>query len=407
MTAPPIIKIPPPAAKKGRINDFDRFINKHPVLRQYKVAIQQWAGEFGVPALWVAATLIFESAGQNSGLNKQGTGYGLAQINPKAWFGKTFPPTGEQITQQWASNPGNAIKFAAWYLSTGISTYGTLQGVYANVYNPGYKGAGPAALLKGYNVNAVGKTPIESATGAAARKQAANTLPVNEQSKVQRFLDPIYLAYTGHRATPNDVSQYIKAPVSTYQLELNLANPKLNPRLTKSPIWLTHAGTYESFYKDIFGPQAKVPQQAILFGLVHSMDERSFKQYLIDGKIPGQKAYETSENFKQQAATFQKSYANIYGLPDKIGQQAITKAVKQGWSIDQWENYLRKQPEYTQSGEYKQRSIELASRMGLVPGGVGQTALAGTPHGPVVNSVPPPQQRPPLVANNLPPEMRP
>ena len=469
MAAPPLnITIPPaPPSGKRKLNDFDRFMNAHPQLKQYKVAIQQWSGEFGVPAIWVAATLVWEAGFDKTGApinapNKEGTGFGLAQINPKTWFGKTFPPTGETITAQWASDPGNAIKFMAWKLGAGIGTYGTLNATYSNDYNPGFtgdsRGKGPEALLKGYGTtgSAIGRTPTEKATGAVADVQAKQALPYTRQQLAQKYrtqlietaigagytrgqatsiadkainqviaaklpadqqtsmlesqyaidlktlqtqikqqqalgrtlisqyqqvkskLDPIYLAYTGKPASPIQVQHYIDNPTSTYQIELNLANPTNNPALLKSPVWLTNAGRYQQYYRDVFGPNVQVPNSVVLYGTVHSLDEAAFKGMLTQDKLPGQAAYDTSEQYKGLFAQYQNTYAQIYGLPDDIGKAAIAQAVTKGWTNDQWANYLRQQPEYTSSGEYKERAFTLANSLGLIQGtGGAQTALAG------------------------------
>ena len=464
MAAPPLkITIPPAPSSKRKLNDFDRFMNKYPQLKQYKVAIQQWAGEFGVPAIWVAATIAFEHGYDSQGNplnqpNSSGHGFGLAQINPTVWFGKTFAPTGETITPEWASQPGNAIKFAAWYLSTGVGTYGSLDGVYKNVYNPGYKGTGPEGLLKGFGTTGapIGRTPTEKATGSVADVQAKQALPYTQQQLAEKYraqlietaigagytrgqatsiadkaisqvvkaklpqdqqvsmlssqyaidlktlqtqikqqqalgrtlisqfqqtkskLDPIYLAYTGKPASAIQVQHYIDNPTSTYQVELSLADPKKNPALTKSPVWLTNAGRYQQYYRDVFGPNVAVPQSVVLYGTVHSLDEAAFKGMLTQDKLPGQAQYTSSEQYKGLYAQYQNTYAQIYGLPDDLGKNMIKQAVTKGWTNDQWGNYLRQQPEYTQSGEYKQRSFALASSLGLIQGtGGAQTALAG------------------------------
>lgn len=395
MAAPKLNITITPVTKKAKGNTFDRFINAHPQLRQYKVSIQQWAGEYGVPAIWLAATLAFEHGYDKNGTplntpNAEGTGFGLGQINPQFWFGKTFKPTGETITAQWASQPGNAIQFMAYQLSTQAAVQGTLNGTYTAAYNPGYKGPGPQSLLKGFDtgsLGSVGTTPTQKAAGTSADAQAKQALIVNQQQTlgkelVSQFkttktkLDPLYLAYTGKAATPIDVQHFINNPSSTYQIELNLANPKNNPALYKSPVWQTNSARYQQYYRDVFGQNVKVPNSAVLYGVVHSLDETSFKGLLAKDQLPGQGTYTTSEQYKGLYAQYQSSYANIYGLPTEDGQKAIGSAIKNGWTDAQWSTYLRQLPGYTSSGEYKERSLALASSMGLVANtGGGQTAL--------------------------------
>lgn len=375
--APPVIKIGPPPPSKGKKNDFDRFIAAHPSLRPYKTAIQQWAGEYGVPALWVAATLQFESGGKNSGVNKQGTGFGLAQINPKVWFGKVFAPTGETITQAWASNPANAIQFMAYQLSHGSPA--SLQQAYLQNYNPGYTGTGPEGLLKGYNVTVTGTTPGQRAAGGVATAQAKQANQANQLAQAKQLLDPTYLAYAGRPATQAELKRYIATPVSLYQLQTELSNPHTNPRFYKSPIWVTGAPSQEAVYKSIYGPDAPIDAHArdlMRQAIIHNWDQTAFAQKLRD-----QPGYAQSSEYKGLAAQYQTSYNTIYGAPGtgttagQAAKTAVDQAVRKGWNTDQWAQYLRAQPAYQSSPEFKTKNIQLAQSFGLISGETGQTML--------------------------------
>ena len=392
MAAPPLNITIAPVQSKGRSgNDFDRYIKAHPALNPYKIAIQQWAGEYGVPALWVAAVIWKESRGQNVAAPRN-HGWGVTQINIDS------PPTvaqqvlGRPVTERDAMDPATSIQILA--ASIADANPATLDDFYTGTWNPGFRPSGsstlPSASLKGYNVTVVGRTPVQKAAGSVAAAQAKQANLPEQQAKLgqqlvtqfnntKRALDPIYLAYTGKPASPAQVQSYIDNPTSTYQIELGLADPKQNPLIFKSPVWQTNSGRYQSYYQDVFGPKAKVPQQAVLYGVVHSLDETAFKELLKQGQLPGQASYRTSEEYKGLFAQYQSAYANIYGLPDETGKSAISQAVSKGWNLDQWNQYLRKQPEYLNSGEYKQRALDLADRMGLVQGGAGQTAISGPP----------------------------
>ncbi len=371
-----------PAPAKGRGNDFDRFLGAHPALKQYKTAIQQWAGEFGVPALWVAATLQFEHGFDSKGNpinqpNKQGTGFGLGQINPKTWFGTTFAPTGETIDAKWASDPANAIAFMAYQLSHGSPA--SLQQAYTTNYNPRYVGTGPEGLLKGYKVTVSGTTPQQKAAGTVAVQQAKAANTALAQNAAHKALDPTYLAYAGRLPTPAEINRYLNTGTSLYQIQQELSNPSANPNFYKSPVWLTSSPAYESVYKTVYGNDAQITPSArnqIRLAIVHRWDQTAFAQHLRD-----QPDYSSTSEYKGLAATYASSYQRVYGVPQantpdaSTASQAIDQAVRKGWNTDQWDQYLRAQPAYTSSPEFKTTNINLAQRMGLIPNETAQTML--------------------------------
>lgn len=385
MAAPPIKIVVPPAPAKKSTNPYDKFIAAHAGLAQYKTTITQWAGEYGVPALWVAAVIWKESKGQNVPWNAAVKGAGLAQINITAPPGSmtSFLTQNGGTVQGVASDPSKSIQYLAYAMAA--SNAASVDDFYTKTWNPGFKATKtsplPSGILKGYPVSVTGHTPVQKAAGSAAAVAAAKANAGLEAQTVKQQLDPIYLAYTGKPASPADIQGYIKNPISTYQVELNLADPKKNPGLTKSPVWKTNAPTYRAYYQAVFGPNVKVPDSVILYGVVHSLSESAFTDLISHNGLPGQQAYKTSEQYKGLFATYQAQYASIYGLPDGNGKQMIDNAIHNGWTADQFSNFLRKQPEYTSSGEFKQRALNLAQSMGLIQGA--QTVLgnlyAGTP----------------------------
>lgn len=409
-SAPPLKITVAPAPPSTSANALATFFTKYPALKQYSKVIIQWSRAYGAPPEWVAAIIQFEGGfnpktGQpNNVTNSEGTGFGLAQINPKAWFGKVFPPTGDVITAKWASQPGNAIQFAAYLVGQSAGQYGSLSELYSHVYNPGYTGnpktdpesLGPAKLIPETAAQAAstsglrGNTPVEKAAASAASTESKAASPAQQVLTARAKYDSIYLAYTGKTANAADLEALIKNPISTYQLELNLADPMKNKGLFNSPIWQTHAPTYQAYYQKLYGPTAKAPQAAILYGVVHNLDENAFESMIRTDSIPGAAPYTTSEDYKTQFAQFQQSYAGIYGLPDATGSAAIKQAILKGWSQAQFENYLRAQPEYTSSGEYKERATSLAQQFGLITGASQQTALGtGKPIVPPTPVTPP------------------
>lgn len=384
---PPKLNITIPAApassKAAKSNPLDIYLAKYPAWKKLYVPYVRDAmiAYTGVSPLQVMSLMQFQIQ-RGGSLNIQ-TGAATKMI-PAYWIGKQIPALGATVTPEWASKVENVIQFYAWATQDAIDNQVAGQApIYRYIQGPNYKGPAPT----GYGI------PLTAAQAASTSGASRSTTPgektitsnlntlaqaANKTSQILQAhaqYDSIYLAYTGKRPNEQDLLSLIANPISTYQLELSLANPRTNPNLFKSPIWQTHSPTYSAYYQQLYGPQAKAPQSVLLYGVVHNLDENAFESLLRKNQIPGQQSYETSEDYKTQYAQLQSAYAGIYGLPDATGAAAIKQMVLQGWSQAQAENYLRSQPEYTSSGEYKERAISLANQMGFTVGASEQTVL--------------------------------
>ena len=409
MTPPPVIKIGPPPASGRQPPAYVKFVNKwsgkYPGLKQWAPQILQYAKEAHIDPVYFASVILTESgANQNAKPSSKGA-IGIGQVMP-LHIGEAVPwDPNSRVTLADLQNPVFNLRWSAHYLATQVGNYG-YGGAYANGYNPGFVGGGandplsriPKGYLPGVSTPGVsGAAGAGTPTGPAAtpvkdpwvvvtskgqiKFSTAPTAPRNVLTdaagqaytrsmygRVSNGLDSIYLAYTGQRANPRAIALYIRAPVSDYEIQQRLSNPQFNPRFYKSPVWLTHAPSYESVYKGVFGndtdPNSKQARQAITYGVVHNLDQAAFQQYLRD-----QPNYNTSEEYKGAAAQFQAGYQQIYGTPDLVGKQHIDLAVRKGWNGDQWMQYLRSQPEYTASGEFQKNLYGLFDRLGFtVPG---------------------------------------
>ena len=426
MTPPPVVKIGPPPTTGRQPPAFIKFVNtwgkKYPGLRQWAPQILTYAKEVHIDPVYFASVILTESgANANAPASSKGA-IGIAQVMP-LHIGESVPwdPTGRtKVTATDLQNPVFALRYAAYHLRNDIGNYG-YQGAYSQGYNPGWTpqagGVDPLSRIpKGYlpGVSTPGtagapgsgvptgpaanpskdpwvvvtsKGGLKTVTSPSAPKNAITdatgaAYTLSQYQRVAAGLDSIYLAYTGQRATPKAIQQYIKNPVSDYQIQQALSDPGRNPRFYKSPIWLTHAPSYESVYKGIFGndanPNSKQAKQWITYGVVHNLDQTAFQQFLRD-----QPNYNSSEEYKGNAAQFQAGYQQIYGTPDATGQAHIDMAVRKGWNGDQWMQYLRSQPEYTSSGEFQKNVYSLFNRLGFQAGGAAPTSTGGTSFGPM------------------------
>lgn len=426
MTDPKIIVPPAPAKHTGPPSTtaaLAAMAKKYPTVGTWIKSglIENAALAWGMNPVEVAAVLVREGGQATTQANSRGA-VGPAQIvdttvrrdlNPTGYqaFAAQYAPDGK-ITAAMKADPVFAINYLAWRMAGSRADYPSLDAWYASPgYNPGYTGPGPSTLIKGagvgtYQVN-LPQTPTQKAgttvTATNARAgvvspwavltnhgtvkfvsatsppkgtitdAAGNPYTQQNYSTVARSLDTLYLAYSGVRASAKSVANYLKAPVSDYEITQRLSNPDLNPRFYKSPVWTTHAPEYESVYKSIFGNDAKPDKAALTYGVVHSLTQTAFQQYLRD-----QPGYEKTEEFKANAAQFRSGYQAIYGNPDPAGEGKIAEAVKKGWNGDQWTQYLRAQPEYTASGEFQRNVYSLFTRMGLVQGAPGASSAPQT-----------------------------
>ncbi len=396
----------PPPAKKGTTSDkgvYEKYIAAHPRLKQWSGAIYKYGLAYGVNPVYFASLINLESGGNPDAISSAGA-IGLGQVIP----GKFVPFLGRTITAADMHNPGLNLQVSAWYFGQGLDKNGqNYQLAYTKYYNPGYTGKVFGDIPKGYVVTG-GTSPQDTANKAAATAAAKAQQPALALAGVHSRIDPFFLAYAGRLPSGKEAARFSGS--SQYEITNYLADPKNNPRIFKSPIWLTHGPQYEALYKSVYGQNAKVNNNALLYGVVHNLDSTSFHQLLVDGKIPGQAAYTTSQEFKGNLANATNVYSQIYGRPTVHATNFLKSAVLGGWNQAQLESYLRSRPEYRSSGEYKARAIDIASSMGLVSSdmakSIGQTALAQPapePVLPVPSATPPPQAATPTATATKPP----
>jgi hypothetical protein len=212
------------------------------------------------------------------------------------------------------------------------------------------------------------QTPAQRAAAAAAFQQAKRQNPYFQGQAYldkKQELDTIWEAYTGRRITDQQARSVISRGWSNYHLQVVLSGQR---SFVGSPVWKTNAPGYQGIYKQMFG-SSKVPQKQIAYAIIHNLGS-SFADYL-----RGQKNYVNSTEFKNNVASMQNVYQSIYGPMDAHALHAIKSATLAGWSADQFAKYLRGQPEYQNSDEYRSNINKLASVFGYQPTLTSQQAL--------------------------------
>lgn len=422
---PAPIKLPPPRTKKGQSQQavYRQYINAHPALRRWAQAIYRNALNYGLDPTFFAALILFESGGRADAVSSAGA-VGLGQIHRGTWLGKADPRTGKIITEADIRNPSWNLGFAAWYFKQNLDRHGNYDAAYRKGYNPGYTGGGPFAdMPRGYVPTTTAKSPQEAAQRSVeteVAKQAitdpwvvidkkgrvklvysfqppANAVryggkngPAVTQSQFFQLwknrLDPIFLSYTNKRATAAQAATILRKGVSDYQLQTQLAK---TPAFFNSPIWKQYAPGYKSIFRKIFGEDAYSPEEHrafVAYAITHNLDGEGFATYLRQ-----QPAYLKSMEFKQGVTGFTQIYSQIYGAPtDNAALTTIQEAVRAGWAPEQFASYLRQQDAYKFSPEYQGKALSFLERLGLIFGGQPTLKPGGAPRPATVTGEPPP-----------------
>lgn len=421
-SAPPPIPAPPPAQSKaaGERGTFDQFINGHKQLKPYASQIWQWANYYGgVTPTQLAALLFFESGGQKGARSSVGA-LGLAQIfdntaNPTNDAGVPFFRKNRTISAQDKTNPVFAIQYAAWRMSGAVEKYGSIDAAYLRDYNPGYKGSVTpisSLLPKGY-VGTAG-TPIDTAaTKSVTTSQVTSALkdpwvvltgkgtigfvnsanppknavtyggtPITQSEYTQvwkQTYSSTFEAYTGRKATAQEIVQILKQAPSVYALSNKLAGEK---SFVKSPVYKQHAPGLVAIGKSVLGndwqPSGGIIRQAI----AENWDQATF-----EGKLRSSPAYLKSPEFKTNLAQNTSTFQAIYGTDsttDMSVQNALSEKTQAGWTPDELAAWARQQPAYKLSPEYQSKQLSFMQQLGLITGGV--PTLSGQAVDQILNS---------------------
>lgn len=368
----PPVTIPQDSTPKARgtVAAYNRYILAHASMRRYAQLIYKAALNNGIDPVYYASLLWKESFAEakrrgvpvETIMSPTGEGFGIAQINPKAH---------PNISRAQMANPAFAINWGAQYFAVGLRKYGSYEAAYKRFYNPGYSGAVFNDIPKGYVSTVTAKSPSEKADAKAAQSQADAQQPALAVANAHQMYDQIYFSYTGRFPTEKQIHQWLVHPVSTYALSIQLADPKRNPRFYRSPVWQTYSLGYMGVWHQIYGPDSTPDKKAIAYAIVHNTGGDGFAE-----RLRQRPDYNTSQEYRGQAAQFGAQYGSIYGTPDPTATAKIDMAVRKGWNADQWKEFLRAQPEWKQSGEFQKLAMGLSSSLGFDPNlGTHQTVL--------------------------------
>lgn len=412
---------PPPATSKGKGQQavFKAYINSKndPAFKNFANGIYRYATDYGVDPVYFASLLWTEGFGPAHArgvdvatITSSAGAIGPGQIMP-LHVGTSLPwAPGKTLTQADLTDPATNIHFAAFYFGSKVAAAG---GNYDQAYRgtAGYNQGGPAIfkdIPKAYVPTTTAKSPTDTAQRgaetAAAKAQLAitttswavlgkqgklkfvttrdqydpttgRTLPQAPNGALKEFGQPLdkgaflqrfagitddWLAYTGQRPSFGEGAAIIANGKSQWQMRQKLAE---KPGFVGSSIWKQQAPGYESVYKNIHGPDAKLDVKQVKYAIVNNLGSEGFAQ-----RLRNQPGYERSQEFTQGVASKTNVFSRIYGTPTEADMPAITQAVRHGYDDNQFAQYLRAQPQWKGSAEAQQLWYGLANRMGLIPG---------------------------------------
>lgn len=382
MAKPPPFNVPPAPQKnkaQGQSAALKRLYARFPGYRKYDAIVRAAASRWGMDPVWLLATLAWENGAANPHIRNSAGARGLAQIvdgkvgnfnaQQRSSFLAQYAPDG-RITDQRAFNPVFAINYMAWRMVGHIRKYGTLNGAYDQGYNPGFhgdsRGQGPAAYVPGFyrGQGKLAPSPQDQAGRSQDRTQAGQQL-AGKNPYLQGYaftqawhssIDPVYEAYAGRGATKAEAMQALKNGWSAYHIQVMLSQKK---SFINSPVWKSNAPGYQAIYRQIYG-NVRPPNLLVGYAIIHNLGA-SFADVLRQGK-----GYVKSQEFKQNATSMANVYRSIFGEPDLHGQNVIDRVTAAGWTADQFADYLRKQPDYTKSNEFRKAGSSFASIFGNV-----------------------------------------
>lgn len=424
---------PPPATSKGKGERavFTAFINQHAALKPYANDIWTWANNYGgITPTQLAAVLWTESRGNPDAVSRVGA-KGIAQIydtraNAQNAAGVPFFRGDTMISDADKANPAFSIRYAAWRLSGYSATHGgSIDQVWIGGYNPGYTGsANPVSqyLPKGY----VG-TAATTATAAAGK--AIDTAAVTAGTKTELFdrwavlgtdgrvkfvkiadvgrppknvlhygptpltqtqflstwkqnYQDTFFSYTGRQASGREIANILRNAPSLYTLANTLATTK---SFTTSPTYRAHAPGIVAIAKQMYGQDWTVDKKLVSQAISQNWDQATLEQ-----NLRSRPEYFQGPAFKDDKAKMDNVYQNIYGAStDPQTQTVIDHVARNGWTPDQFAAWLRTQPEYKNSQEFKTKAISFAQQLGLITGNqvtltADQAMLGGAPPAPPV-----------------------
>lgn len=440
---------PPPATTKAKGSSYQQFVNYwsahgYQALKGNAPDIQAAANAANVDPIYFASLLLLESGANYKTSDSSKGAIGIGQLEPGTFVGQPVPwDSTRTITLQDLKDPTTNLRLAAYHVGALVGRFG-YAGAYSGkpgTYNPYYtgdsrdpKGAGPQAFIQKWSGQYVPATPSTSPPGPAGVQVPGGTAPATNDVTYDRWAvlgadgrvkfvkitnaavppknvlhygptpltqtgfinnwkqvyQDTFFSYTGRQASGKEIANILKNVPTLYTLANVLMTTK---SFATSPSYKAHAPGIIAIAKQKFGDNWKVDKTLVGQAIAQNWDQATLEEHLRE-----RPEYENGPAFKTTLAQMDNTYQQIYGASTDPGtQQLINHVAKDGWSQDQFAAFLRTQPEYKGSQEFKSKAISFAQQLGLITGNqvtltAAQAGLGGAPAYPAANTpaTPPP-----------------
>ena len=180
-----------------------------------------------------------------------------------------------------------------------------------------------------------------------------------------------FFIYYGYNEVPDKyLSKIIRGGLGEYSVSLFLtgdtdteAGKTRRAKFLRSPAWKTHGAGYKALWEQVYGRAVPIDNGLLVKAIVNGWDDGTFMSNL--RKRPD---WVQSETHKQERATLRGVYEGIYGRPDEAGRESIQEATLAGWSPEQFQQWLRAQPEYGRSLETRNKIGSFANLVAQITG---------------------------------------
>lgn len=369
------------------------------------------------PYLWTSVLMAESGVKHVDGNGKiisSGQAVGIGQI-ALSWIGQPIPWdkhhkfTADDNHATGIANYGVNIRMSAYLWGYGVSQFGW-QKAYEKSYNPNDPGRHRAwlAIQATYNTRPAGHPPIGSPSQGPAdttpgSQTGGTTTPVpfkdayitgvmkgkdekfsttNDPNKALQYngapltrsafltlkagLTSHYVSYTGGRPSNQQIVNFVTKGWSDYQLDVLLSKSK---KFHTSPVAKQFRANFQAAVQDLLPKGGKIPDELLREAVVNRWTADALATHL--RKLP---TYTKSNEFTGKVASLLNIHTSIMGNPNAGALIGVKDAALNGWSADQYANYLRSQPAYQESPEYQTKALSIMGALGLITGG--QAVLA-------------------------------
>lgn len=164
--------------------------------------------------------------------------------------------------------------------------------------------------------------------------------------------------YTGRQPTAAEVLNIIESGKTPYALRSEWAQ---QPGFVNSPVYKASGPGLALASKQILG--APAPKPLIAQAIAQNWDTNTFEAHL--RTLP---SYQQGPEFQQNHGQLLGVYKSIYGAPDQTAAESIKQHALNGWTGTTFGTYLRQQPQYKTSPEYRESVLNFLDGMGLTMG---------------------------------------